>query len=33
MDQVLDFALLKTKVKNAISVAEAVPTPVSRSKD
>ncbi|MFZ9699904.1 MAG: endopeptidase La [Flavobacteriales bacterium] len=33
MDQVLDFALLKTKVKNAISVAEAVPTSVSRSKD
>lgn len=33
MDQVLDFALLKTKVKNAISVVEAVPTSVSRSKD
>jgi hypothetical protein len=33
MDQVLDFALMKTKVKDAISVAEVVPTSASRSKD
>lgn len=33
MDQVLDFALLKTKVKNAISVTAAVPVSISRSKE